>query len=443
MKEIVRITSLVKETDLLMQINQNGTWMVLTEDFRIIPKQIHETDPAYKAIPIMKIGFTQQRTFWEMQYDTDDKPLNLKSEREKDATESEMALYQSIKQENELNRRKRLALKDFLSKHNQIQHGSDFNNGHVPKSTPIAKIEVMTQKARQNHLADRMKVQVFTLIDSMSWQDQYDVALYYAPYLAGKRRSEVVSGLVGMKGIGTKESGNGGIMWQRGSSGKGTNAEDFMLNYQGNPTVSMKIYVEKAVMAGIITKGNGGFYINGTQFVGRNVTDMVIYFSKDMQTYTNLIQHEVNKRGIGLPEDDLGDEKDEATLKTRYEKTMLSNMSTTEYQADYARLSSEVLRLTGRDVPDSKKRYVDLKEYVAQLQENENVAKQLQQMPTASLERAVDPATTYDLPQLKQVAKELGIIGYQSYQSVKSLKAKIDEFKKSQVVIPEIPVMGE
>lgn len=440
MREIVRISSLVKETDLLMKTNINGTFSVLTESFRIVPAHVHAADPNYKNDPIMKINFTPQRTFVDFEYDTDDKPLNLTSERQKDATDEEVALYQSLKEENEKNRRIRIAVKEFLSRHNQISHIGDFNNGHIPKSQPMATIEIMTQKARQHHLADREKVKVFSIIDAMTWQEQYDLALYYAPYLAGKRRSEVVSGLIGLKGIGTKFSDNGGIMWQKGHSGKGTNAMDFLLNYNANPTVAMKIYVEKAILCGVISKGTGGgYFINGTNHVGRNVQDIVIYFSKDIPTYMNLIQHEVNMRGIGLPEDDLGaDNSDEVTLKTRYEKTMIQEMGTTEYKADYARLCDEYQRIVGREVPDSKRKYSVLQEEVKRLQEQEITGKVLNELPTSKLNTAVDPTQTLDLDELKQVAKDMGIKGYQSYQTVQSLKKKIDEVKASQ-----IPVMGE
>jgi len=169
------------------------------------------------------------------------------------------------------------------------------------------------------------------------------------------------------------------------------------------------------------------------------VTHIVIYFSKDVATYMNLIQHEVNSRGIGLPEDDLGGgDNAEVTLKTRFEKTMTQTMNTDEYRADYARLEGEVLRITGKPVPDSKRKYADLKEHVAKLLENEFAAKGLNKLPTADLEKAVDPMNTYSLEELKEVAKNEGVKGWALYQDAAKLKAKIIEARAAQ-----IPVMGE
>lgn len=422
MKEKLRITSKLQNTEFVAHTIINNTWWVLTENFLMMTAAEFESNPHYRSEQMLRVSFTPINKTWEFEYDTEDKPLPPKPKMNSDDPNTYELLqeYDNIREENELNRRKRIAVREFFSRHMQLEHGTDFQNGHAPSSEPIGIVEIVTQKSRLMHLADRKKAKVFEIIDSMSWQEQYDLALYYAPELAGKRRSEVLHGLIGLKGIGTRESHLGGKMWQKSLGGKITLADDFLTNYENNPTVVMKIYVNKAIAYGIIVKNVNGLYLNGNVFVGRDSDDAVIYFTKDIDAYVNVVQPEVNKRS-NLPEDDMGDDKLEAYTKSSFARKKVNDTATASYSNHYKMLADEYKAATGKD-PGMN--YEDLKSTIEDMRK-ERATGLKSESYTGSLEVAIDPMSSDDINVLREYAKDLGVPGYQAYKSVTALKDKI------------------
>lgn len=422
MKEKLRITSKLQNTELVAHTLINNTWWVLTENFLMMTAAEFETNPQYRSEQMLRIAFTPINRIWEFEYDTEDKPLPPRPKMNSDDpnTYELMQEYDNIREENELNRRKRIAVREFFSRHMQLEHGTDFQNGHAPSSEPIGTVEIVTQKSRLMHMADRKKASVFAIVDAMSWQEQYDLALYYAPELAGKRRSEVLHGLIGLKGIGTREAHLGGKLWQKSAAGRMMLADDFLANYENNPTVVMKIYVNKAIAYGIIVKNTNGLYLNGNVFVGRDADDAVIYFSKDIDSYVNVVQPEVNKMS-NLPEDDMVDDKLEAYTKSSFARKKVSDTATASYSNHYKMLADEYKAVTGRE-PGMN--YEELKSAIDSLRK-ERASGMKADSYTGSLEVAIDPLATDDINKLRDYAKELGIAGYQSYKSVAALKDKI------------------
>lgn len=423
MKEKLRITSKLPNTQFVGKTYINGSWWVLTDDFIMMTAAEFENNPANVSKEILTVTFTPINKLWEFEYETEDKPLPPRPKIDVDDPESyeRLQAYETQREINEMNRRKRIAVKEFFSRHSQLEQGTDFGNGHVPSSDPIGIVEIVTQKSRLMHNADRKKAQVFAMVDSMTWQEQYDLALYYAPELANKRRSEVLHGLIGLKGIGTKEAYLGGKLWHKTAKGTAMLADDFLLNYKNNPTVVMKIYINKAIAYGIITTGRDGLYMNGGIFVGRDADDAVIYFSKDIEAYTNVIQPEVNKLS-SLPEDDMVDDNLESYTKSSYATNKLNEEKNRSFNAHMDILLQEYKKLDGRDAPRMK--YEELQAEVERLRKKK--AESIRsEMPTAELEFVIDPLATDDLDKLKMVAKDLGIPGYAMYRSVNALKDKI------------------
>lgn len=421
MKEKLRITSKLQNTEFAAQTIINGTWYVLTENFVMTTSAEFESNPQFRSENILTIKFTPQNKTWEFEYDTEDKPLPPRPKFNEDDPNSyeEMQAYEDLREYNEMNRRKRIAVREFFSRHMQLEHGTDFQNGHAPSTEPIGIVEIVTQKSRLMHLADRKKAMVFSVVDEMSWQEQYDLALYYAPELAGKRRSEVLHGLIGLKGIGTKESHLGGKLWQKATNGRMTLADDFLNNYKNNHTVVVKIYVNKAIALGILVKTTNGLYLHGNIFVGRDSDDAVVYFAKDIDSYVNVIQPEVNRLS-NLPEDDMVNDKLEVYTKSKFATQKLNSDSTKNYQEHINMLRDDYRNLTGKE-PSKTIKYSEIQEVVDTLKKKdaEGVA------PTRVLELSADYENITDLDTLKEYARSIGIPGYQAYKSVVALKDKI------------------
>lgn len=424
MKEKLRITSRLDNTQFVAKTIINGTWYVLTENFIMMSAAEFESNPAHNGENVLIIEFTPQNKIWEFEYDTEDKPLSARPKVDVDDPDSYDALnrYEQDRETNEMNRRKRIAVREFFSRHMQLEQGTDFGNGHTPTSDPVGIVEIVTQKSRLMHLADRKKTKVFSIVDAMTWQEQYDLALYYAPELANKRRSEVLHGLIGLKGIGTREAYLGGKMWQKTDNGKMTYADDFLQNYANNPTVVMKIYVNKALAYGIIIKNTNGLYLNGTTFVGRDADDAVIYFSKDIDSYANVIQPEVNRLSK-LPEDDLVEDKLEAYTKSSFATKKQNEQSTVAYAEHYKVLLNEYEKLTGTKNNEPLK-YNELQAEVERLRASKALGEP-SEGPTAKLAAAIDPLNSDDMNILKEYAKQVGVPAYQAYKSAAALKDKI------------------
>ena len=421
MKEKLRITSRLQNTEFTAQTIINGTWYVLTENFVMTTSAEFESNPQFRNENVLSIKFTPLNKIWEFEYDTEDKPLPPRPKFNEDDPETYnvMQAYEMLREENEMNRRKRIAVREFFSRHMQLEHGTDFQNGHAPSTEPVGIVEIVTQKSRLMHLADRKKTQVFAIVDAMSWQEQYDLALYYAPELAGKRRSEVLHGLIGLKGIGTKESHLGGRLWQKGINGRVTLADDFLANYNNNPTVVVKIYVNKAIALGVIVKTTNGLYLKGTTFVGRDTDDAVIYFSKDIDAYVNVVQPEVNRLS-NLPEDDMGEPQLEAYTKSKFATQKQNADSSTSYHKHMDMLKDDYKALTGKEASKTI-RYEEIKEVVTELRKKDSE----HMGQTEVLSTTIDIDTITDLDKLKEYAKTINVPGYQAYKSVNALRDKI------------------
>ena len=413
--EKVRITGKYANTQLTARTMINGNEMVLTEDFFLVSAATFETDPAYKGKHILKYEFSPMNKFVEIVYDHQDRELPDKKEQPR--------TYSETVEWNELNKRKRLAVTEFWARHNQVQHKTEFKNNFTPNLQPIAEIEIVTQRARNFHLSDRKKVMIFRMVDEMSWQDQYDLALYYNPASFGKRRSEVLNELLGLRGIGTDKASTGGMLWQ------GNNADDFLANYHNNPTVAMKIYVSKAVALKVLEQGTGGLYMNGgATFVGKDIQDAVIFFSKELQLYTNIVQPEVNKLSA-LPEDDLGDIIPIQGKPVKQDNEIRNAAKTASYIDNMKMVAKEWTELGGK----GSKGYNEMVAELPKLREAAELKRQEQALPTTGLLEAIDPLATDRIDLLKEIAEEEGVPSWQLYKKPEVLREKIKEHRDKKI----------
>lgn len=429
MKEKIRLTSLYQQTEFTAKTQINGEWKVLTETFREVSATTFETDPAFKHERILKISFTPQQKYWELEWDSEDIPLKPLG---KDASSEERFANDQLREANEINRRKRIAAREFFPRHNQLAHGTDFNNGFSPNATPVATLEAVTQRGRLNHLKDRKKAKVFTMIDAMPWMEQYDLILYYAPDLCiGKRRSEMLHGLIGLKDVGTERAHTGGRMWQKNPSGKGILADDFLMNYKKTNHVVMKIYIEKAILLGIITRGVGGLYLQEKTFVGKDSTEAVVYFSKDNVSYTNIVQTEVNANSE-LPEDDMVEQPvDMPEYKTEYQKKEDAKKNEAAERLRYSQLIQRAERMSGKDVPQNKRSMSELEKYVEELQAELDTQSVAAVSPTIQLAAQVGDLNAMGMDELKAVAADMGLKPW-AFSNKDKLILKIQKKREEQ-----------
>lgn len=424
MNQKLRITFTVESTILEMRSLISGRWEVLLDDFTQLSAEELANNPLYKGRSVFKIESSKQRRFWELDYDDSDLPILVKSD---DVTDY---MVQQSKDARELNKRKRIAAREFIVKHYNLENRTGIKNGHTPSGYCLGYVELLTAKDKAYHLLDRRKAEVFNVIDQLPYQEQYDIALYYAPHLALERRSSMLHGLIGLKGIGVpSESTKGGVMWQRCSNGDSLNCDDFLENYHNNPTVSMKIYVNKAIALGLISKSKGtssGYWMNDATFVGKEVDDIVVYFTKDVHTYTNFIQPEVNKLGV-LPEDDIKDyvPTSEVTPRSKYEKENIQAKSYEQWKNYFSGMCRE-LEAMGYLVP-WKIKTVELEMLLEGARARGAKANHGKDMPTRKLEEQVDPASKQTIEELKEEMKKRNIQGYAAVRNPDVARQKIQE----------------
>jgi len=430
MKEKVRISSLITNTILYGKTMIDGQWQILTDDFQQMSLYEFETNVEHKGKKMFTFNFSESSKNFDYVYDTVDKPLIPKPDVKSAVTEAdhdriaEVNLKnQSIEKENLLNRRKRLATTNFFARHGQISQRTPFNNGHYCTSQPIAEIEIITQIAKNNYRNDLKVAKAFVKIAAMSWRDQYDAAIYYAPEVFGKRRSEVLNKFIGLKGRGTKEAYMGGVLWQ------GTNLTDFLQNYSNNPTVVMKIYISKAIESKLLSRTTTGIYMNQSTFVGRTIDECVVYFSSDMQSYTNYIQPEVDKL-CGLPEDDLTEDTIVPTISNFEKKDLAANK-----QQDWKEARrNQIMEAESLGIADPNNyKQADLQVIIDAKKAKNNAIEQAEQLPTVVLEQQIDDLLTEDIDKLKEIGAAEGINGLGHWKDIEKVRKKIREHRAAFV----------
>lgn len=429
MKQTIRITSNYLETTLAARTTIGGVERVLTKDWFILTSEAHATDPVLKTKPLMDQEFTAQRQWFEYSYDTKDPVVPPKPKI--DATSEEHQIYNEAVAAFELNKRKRDATREFWGKHRQIKHLSNLRNGFVPDLMPVATLEVTSQTELNNHIKDKNYVEVFNRVTDFTDQELLDCCLYYKPVLYGKTKGQMLHGLLSLAHIGTDKHHFAGALFQDGVT------EDFLNNYDpSNPTIAMKIYVEKAIMMKIIQPTTGGFALPNGTFIGSNSTEAVVFFNSDQQSYTNIIQPQVNAMSK-LPEDDMADYVAPWTPRKIHsaDKAVVQTAKNAQYSADLKRVQDEYKRLGGKEGMG----YNDMKEWIAQKHLDNEALKNEEALPTNSLAIEIEPWKTRDINKLKVLAKGLNIPGYAMYQdndaSIGKLQAKIKEKMETEAKV--------
>jgi len=432
MKEKVRISSLITNTILYGKTLIDGQWQVLTEDFQQLSLHDFETNKDHIGKKMWTFNFSEAAKSFDYEYDTKDKPLLPKPEKgstpEKEYHDrvAEVNAYNLRTEEyNLLNRRKRLATTNFFARHGSIQHKTNFDNGHHTTSHPIAEIEIITQVARMNYLSDLKVAKAFVKFSSMPWREQYDASIYYAPDTFGKRRSEVLYRVIGLKGRGTKEAFMGGVLWQ------GNNLHDFLNNYENNPTVVMKVYISKAIEGKLLQRTKDGIYMNQSTYVGRSIDEAVVYFSSDLQSYTNFIQPQVDKL-FGLPEDDLAEEVIVPEVSD-FRKKEIQAAKSEDWKEERRRQINQAEQLGIKD-PNNYKQ-ADLQKLIDAALAKQSAIERHEATPTAQLSQMIDDLETLNLDKLKTLAASEGLPGWQLYKDVDKLREKLRAHRESLDVI--------
>lgn len=426
MKQTIRITSTILETTLAARTIIGGKEMVLTDDWFQVSSDAYATDPVLKIKSLMNQEFTAQRKWFEYSFDTKDPVVPPKPKI--DATSEEHQIYNDAVYAFEINKRKRDATKEFWGKHRQIKHLTNLRNGFTPDLNPVATLEVTSQTELDNHLKDMKYMEIFNRVLEFTDQELLDCCLYYKPVLYGKTKGQMRHGLLSLAHIGTEKQFFSGALFQEGV------ADDFLNNYDPkNPTISMKIYVEKAIMMGIIVPTTGGFSLTNGTFVGSNSTEAVVFFNADMQSYTNIIQPQVNALSK-LPEDDMADYVAPWSARKIHsaDKAVVQTAKNAQYYSDLSQVQAEYKRLGGREGLG----YNDMKAWIAQKNiENDALAKK-EALPTAALEIELEPWKTEDLNKLKAIGKKLNMVGWQAVTEAGKAKFqdKIKEKMTAQAV---------
>lgn len=425
MKQTIRITSNYLETTLAARSTIGGREMVLTEDWFQLTAEAHATDPTLKTKPLMDQVFTAQRKWFEYSFDTKDPIVPPKPKI--DSTSEEHQIYNEAVLAFDTNKRKRDATREFWGKHRQIKHLTNLRNGFVPDLPPVASLEITSQTELDNHLKDRKFMEIFSRVTDFTTQELMDCCLYYKPVLYGKTKGQMLHGLLSLAHLGTDKQFFSGALFQEGV------VDDFLNNYNPeNPTIAMKIYVSKAMMMGIIVPTTGGYSLQNGTFIGKDVNEAVVYFTADMQSYTNIIQPEVNAKSK-LPEDDMADYVAPwSPVKIHSaDKAVVQTAKNSQYYADLTKVQDEYKRLGGREGLG----YNDMKAWIAKKHiENDTVAKK-EALPTASLELEIAPWETEDINKLKSLGKKYNIPGYAMYQDNADSKAKLrDKIKEKASV---------
>lgn len=430
MKEKVRISSLITNTVLYGKTLIDGQWQILTEDYQQMSLYEFENNVEHKGKKMFTFNYSESSRDLIYEYYTTEKPLLPKPELSSLKTPADHDRFAEIvsknlrtEEENLLNRRKRLATMNFFGRHMQISQKTSLNNGHFTTSQPIAEMEIVTQVAKNNYLGDLKVAKAFIKIATMDWRKQYDAAIYYHPPVFGMRRSEVLNKFIGLKGRGTKEFYLGGVLWQN------KNLDDFLQNYDNNPTVVMKIYISKAIQAKILAHTKDGIYMNQSTFVGRTLDQAVVYFSGDLQSYTNYIQPKVDEV-CGLPEDDLLEETVVPTL-SNFEKKDLAANKQQDWKEERRNQITLAESLGIKNPADYKQ--ADLQVLVDAAKAKLNAVAQHEALPTVILEQEVDDLLTEDVDKLKEIGAAEGINGLGQYKDIEKIRARIRSHRAAMV----------
>ena len=325
---------------LVCQTKINDSYFVLTDRWRMMTLNDF-TQLTDKTERIMEIQFSQTNKEFRIEFYLKDRQRVQPETADKSWPIERTGEWQRAKnledQEIAKNAWIRTAVFHFFGRHEQIKQLQSFGNGHVPSSEEF-EIDFITQKGRIFNLIDRKRIKAASIVNEMNVPELINTVMFYAPYLHGRRPSEMRNGLVGLRGVamGNTDGTGAAVAEPCGVLMNEPNLTDFLENFKPNGVNSIKIYVNKGIEYGIITKSNTGHYIhNGAVHCGNSVDDVIQYFVRNQDEYLNFLQPEVGKEER-IPEDDCKEWSiaDVASVlssteakKKRYEDTLTTNKS--------------------------------------------------------------------------------------------------------------------
>lgn len=293
---------------LICQTRIGDTYFVLTDRNRMMPLQEFAilTDKSEK---IKEIQFTPTNKEYRIEFFLKDPERKQPAEADKKWDMVQIGNWQRAKdlEDREImeNANIRTSVFQFFGRHEQIKQLQPFGNGHVPTSEEF-EIDFISQKGRIFNLIDRKRIKAANLVNEMSVAELINVAMFYAPHLHGRRPSEIRNGLVGLRGIamGSKEANGQNVAEPCGVLMSEPNLTDFLEKYKPNGSNAVKIYVNKGIELGIISKSHSGYFIHdGATHAGNTPDDVIQYMTRYPDEYLNWLQPSVNKRE-NLPADD-------------------------------------------------------------------------------------------------------------------------------------------
>ena len=292
---------------LACQTRINDSYFVLTDRWRMMT--LHEyTGLVDKNEKIMEIQFSPTNKEFRIEFYLKDIERTQPDKPLAGWTAEQIGNWSRAKEQEDMeiqrNANIRTAVFQFFGRHQQIKQLQPFGNGHQPSSEEF-EIDFITQKGRIYNLIDRKRIKAAQIINDMSVAELVNVVMFYAPYLHGRRPSEMRNGLVGLRGIamGSKQDNGANVAEPCGVLMSEPNLTDFLEKYQTNGTNAIKIYVNKGIEYKIITKATGYMIHDGSTHVGATVDDVIQYFVRNQDEYVNFLIPEVSKREE-LPEDD-------------------------------------------------------------------------------------------------------------------------------------------
>ena len=158
-----------------------------------------------------------------------------------------------------------------------------------------------------------------------------------------------------------------------------------------------------------------------------------MYFSGDLQSYTNFIQPQVDKL-CGLPEEDLVEEVIVPEVSD-YEKRELQKAKSEDWKAERKRQIEEATLLGVTDPAAFGQS--DLQKLIDAAKAKKKAIERHEATPTAQLSRQIDDLDTLDIEILQSIAASEGVPGWQLYKDVDKLRAKIRSRRESLDTIKE------
>lgn len=379
-------------------------WFILSTDWKILPLDMMGK-PENLGKKVMVIDFSRQKGSYRFTFD-------MFPQREK-PTDSHIDKL-AWQNERELETDKHAAAFNFFAKHMQVEV-IGMKNPYL-KGEAMFVMDFVNHRTINNCLNSDKKVAVYNKVNSMSFQEKMNMALFFQPNLYGKRHSEIKNEL---------------INWESGLLLQEAYIDEALKYNDKETTTAMRTYVNKAIQIGVLLQVPNGFAMKqGNVFVGQNEVEIMGYFLKDPASYNNVIVPSVNANNH-LPEDDLVfvDHDLAKRLRVVGEYEASKETDRLEYLTKFQMMEAEAEALGVKNV--NNKSFVTISDEVDRIKRGVH-----DYIKPKHRGEGVEK-----LEDLLEEAKILGMKHYQNHRDPIKLRTAINDFtaKQAEVAPPPMP----